>query len=198
MKRQIAIIHGGDSFKTRKEYISFLKNFRIDIKRCLTGKKDWKNTLDGALDKKFEIVLPRMPSKNNAKYAEWKTWFKKFVPYFKSGIILIGHSLGGLFLAKYLSENNFPREICASFLIAAPYDRGDFAPPKTFKKLEIQGGKLFLYHSRDDAVVPFGDFKKYQKNIKTAVFRVFNNKNHFNQEKFPELVKDIRTVCRVK
>ena len=44
MKQQIVAIHGGDTFDTYKDYISFLKNRKIDPER-LKPKKDWKNTL---------------------------------------------------------------------------------------------------------------------------------------------------------
>lgn len=33
MKKQIVIIHGGDAFKTYKEYITFLKNYQLNFKK---------------------------------------------------------------------------------------------------------------------------------------------------------------------
>lgn len=193
MKKQIIIIHGGDAFKSYKEYISFLKNSKIDLKR-MSAKRDWKSTIDKLLGKKFEVILPMMPNAINAKYSEWAIWFKRLIPHFNKEVILIGHSLGGLFLVKYLSENNFPKKIRATFLIAAPYSYASFAKPKNFKKLEKQGGKIFLFHSKNDPVVPFADFKKYKKELTNATARMFKNKSHFNQEKFPELVKDIKKL----
>ena len=65
-----------------------------------------------------------MPNLINAKYNEWEIIFNKLVPFLNDTIIFIGHSLGGV-LAKYLSENKFPKKILATFLICAPYDDKD-------------------------------------------------------------------------
>lgn len=194
MKRQIVVIHGGDSFKTRGAYFKFLKARRIDFKRYLTEKSDWKRNLRKTLGKDYEVISPDMPSPRNAMYMEWKIWLEKFIPYLKPGAVLVGHSLGGLFLAKYLSENKFPKKIRALFLVAASPGNGNFTPPKNFRKIEDQAGKIFLYHSIDDPVVPFADFKEYRRNLKSATSEIFRDRGHFNQEKFPELVKDIRDL----
>lgn len=193
-KKQIVVIHGGETFKTRKEYLAFLENAKIDIERHVSSKRDWKSGLALSLGKKFEVIAPSMPNKTNAQYHEWRIWFQKFIPFFRDRAIFIGHSLGGLFLAKFLSENNFTKKISGMFLIAAPFGAGNFRAPKNFKKFQRQGGKIFLYHSKDDRIVPFLDSKKYQKKLKNATVRVFKDRGHFNKERFPELVKDIQTL----
>ncbi len=192
MKKQVFVIHGGDSFKTHKAYLKFLKGIKIDIERYRAGRLEWKKDLYKVLGKDFEVFLPLMPNPLNAQYAEWKMWFKKFISHIKPGVILIGHSLGALFLAKYLAEENFPKKIKGTFLVGAAYSHGSFTAPNNYKKLEKQGGKIFFYHSKDDKVVPFGDLEKYREKIKSATFRVFNDRGHFNAAKIPELVKDIR------
>ncbi len=194
MKQQVIVIHGGKTFKNYRGFISYLKKCPINFERIENPRSDWKKALAEKLGINFEVILPVMPNKYNARYSEWKIWFKRLIPHFNKEIILIGHSLGGLFLAKYLSENNFPKKIRATFLIAAPYGYTSFAKPKNFKKLEKQGGRIFLYHSKNDPVVPFSDLKKYKKDLKTAFARIFKNKGHFKQEKFPELVKDIKKL----
>ncbi len=121
MKKQIVVIHGGDSFDTHEEYLSFLKSFEINDLSYFTG-ENWKTTLQERLGDNFDVILPRMPNPLNARYAEWKIWFDKLVPFLDDGVILVGHSLGGIFLAKYLSENKFPKTITATILISAPFD----------------------------------------------------------------------------
>lgn len=142
-----------------------------------------------------------MPNKQNAKYAEWKVWFETMVSCLESEVIFIGHSLGAIFLPKYLSENKFPKTIRATFLVAAPYDDkdveyslADFNLTNNLADFQKQGGKIFMYHSEDDPVVPFADFQKYQSLLKGATFRIFKNRGHFDQEEFPELVKDIKEL----
>lgn len=197
-KQQVLVIHGGDTFATQEEYLADLASYAVDLTDG-TG-KGWKTWLVEALGSDYGVTLPRMPNSMNARYTEWKTWFEKYIPLLEDGIILVGHSLGGSFLAKYLSEESFPKKIRATFLIAAPYDMdGDrhlveFVPKDSLDLLSTQGGEIFLYQSRDDDVVSFGELEKYRLVLPNAHVRVFENKGHFNQETFPELVDDIKSL----
>jgi len=201
MKKQIIVIHGGDVFDTYEEYIAFLRGYQIDFERYRNHTKDWETTLNDELGEEFEVILPDMPNKINAKYLEWKIWFEKFIPYFEAEVALIGSSLGGIFLAKYLSENKFPKTIRATFLVAAPFDDkdsheslSDFALPENLNGLIAQGGKIFIYHSQDDPVVPFPDFEKYKRAIPAAETMIFENRGHFKQTEFPELISNIKKI----
>jgi hypothetical protein len=140
-----------------------------------------------------------MPNPMNAKYDEWKILFKKMAPLLDNNVILIGHSLGAIFLAKYLSKNRFPKKILATLLVSPPYDDegmkeslGDFILPKSLDRLNKQGGKIFIYQSKDDSVVPYFHLEKYKKALPYAIIREFKKRGHFDQVKFPELIKDIR------
>lgn len=201
MKKQIIVINGGDTFDTHEQYLSFLKNHKIDLERYKSSKSTWKKTLEENLGKDFEVILPEMPSSWNAKYEEWKIWFEKFIPFLESSVVLIGHSLGGTFLVKYLSENVFPKKIEATFLIAPGfYDEtsrehlADFLFPDDLSKLEKQTEKLFIYQSEDDPIVPFSDLEKFKDAFKTSIIKVFDDRGHLNQDEFPELVEDIKSL----
>jgi uncharacterized protein len=196
-KKQIILIGGGETFDTYNEYIEFLKNKEFNIEK----KKKWKDSLQKRFGENFEIITPIMPSRWNAKYLEWKIWFEKVIPFIKDNATVIGGSLGGLFVAKYLSENTFPKKILATYLLAAPYDNNDsnysladFILPKSLSLFEKQGGKIFLYHSKDDPVVPFNTVEKYAEALPKAEKVIFENKGHFIQEEFPELIKSITSV----
>jgi predicted alpha/beta hydrolase family esterase len=198
MKKQVFVIHGGDAFPTYEEYISYLQNETIDIERFKI--RGWKSSLGENLGNEYEVIQPRMPNPENAKYLEWKIWFEKFVPFLTDGVILLGHSLGGIFLAKYLAEENFPKKIRATFLAAAPFNKdGDraiveFDLPASLEKLKEQGGEIFLYHSKDDPVVQFSELAKYQQALPEAHVTVFEEKQHLNQEQFPEIVEAIKSL----
>lgn len=197
MKKQIVAVHGGDNFNTYEEYMAFLKSFEIDDLGYFT-ERGWKSNLQEKLGENFQVILPEMPNPLNARYLEWKIWFDKLVPLLDPEIILVGHSLGGIFLSKYLSENNIQKKVLGTFLVAAPYDTSDadytladFILPASLEKFSSQGGKIFLYHSKDDKQVPFVDLEKYKKQLPNATARVFADRGHFNQEDFPEIVSDI-------
>ena len=119
MKQQILLIHGGDAFDTYDEYISFLKNFELDLEGL--KKKGWKNSLQDKLGEGYDVIMPRMPNAFNARYSEWKIWFEKIINLLDNEVILVGHSLGGIFLVKYLAEEDFPKSVKATFLVAAPF-----------------------------------------------------------------------------
>jgi hypothetical protein len=190
-KRQVIAIHGGDVFATYEEYIAYLKSMTIDFERA--QRKGWKSTFQESLGEQFEVISPRLPNANNAKYEEWKIWFEKYIPYMRGGIVLVGHSLGGMFLAKYLSENTLPVRIAATFLVAAPFDLDserqivEFTLPESLTRLEEQGGKVYLFQSSDDPVVEFGELSKYQAALPSAEAVTFTDRGHFDQESLPEL-----------
>jgi len=199
MKKQVFIIHGGNTFKTYEEYFLLLKDWEIDFEKYKENKKDWKINLQEELGDEFEVIAPKMPNKINAKYLEWKIWFEKFIPYITEGVILVGHSLGGSFLVKFLSENDMPKKIRGTFLVAPVYDEdsddyslADFKLPDNLSGFEKQGGQIFIYHSEDDPVVPFNNLGKFKEKLISAKTIIFKNKQHFGQEKLPEIVKDIK------
>ncbi|HEY4515597.1 MAG TPA: alpha/beta hydrolase [Candidatus Paceibacterota bacterium] len=200
MKKQIIVIHGGDTFKEYEEYLDFLRKHEINIERYKTNKDDWKPGLREKLGEEYEVILPVMPNKTNARFEEWKLWFEKLIPFLSEDIILIGHSLGGSFLAKYLSLNKFPKKIKAVFLVGAVYDKdsegyglaGFSLPPK----LDLQTENVYLYHSEDDPVVPFSDLGRYKNALPNAKTRIFTDRKHLNQEELPELVEDILNLIK--
>ncbi len=200
MKQQIVIIHGGTPFDTDEDYLSYLKNQEISLDR-LRPRKDWKEALSRELGENFDILIPQMPSKTNAHYREWKIWLERIIPLLDKEIIFIGHSLGGIFLAKYLSENDFPKKIKATILVATPFDDekserslADFKLPSSLERFAKQGGKIYLMQSKDDPEVLLEQLEKYKQTLPNAKAMVFEDRGHFNQESFPEIIELIKTL----
>lgn len=199
MKQQVVAIHGGTTFDTYEDYIAFLKTREVSRDRLL-GRDDWKDSLARELGQDHEVLLPLMPNGTNAKYFEWRLWWERLMPLWQSELILIGHSLGGIFLAKYLTENDFSLKVRATILVAAPFDEADvvesladFTLPSSLDKLVVQGGNIFLFHSQDDPVVPFAQVEKYQQALSKARPVIFSDRGHFNQGRLPELVRLIKS-----
>ena len=199
MNKQVILIHGGNTFDSYKEYIASLKAVEFDFAKLRA--KGWKEALEDRLGRRFKVIAPRMPNSMNARYLEWKIWLEKLIPYFDKKVILVGHSLGGIFLAKYLSEKRFPRKIRGIFLVAPPFDDrksgeslADFKLPRDMKRAARHSDKLHLYFSTDDQVVPFSNLDMYKKAFPLAKAHVFKDRGHFTGEKFPEIVRDIRKL----
>jgi len=198
MKQQIFVIHGGNASNSYAEYLKYLRAKKVTLEYLQLT--DWKSNLQKTLGSKFEVFNPPMPNKQNAKYLEWKIYFEKLIPLMSNNVILIGHSLGGIFLAKYLSEKTFPKKIRATMLVAAPFNTptkhplADFILGKNLNKLAKQGGNIYLYQSKDDLVVPYSNLASYQKALPEATTRTFKSRGHFNLKNFPELTRDLKNL----
>jgi predicted alpha/beta hydrolase family esterase len=198
-KTQIMMIHGGMTFKNQKDYINYLKNREIKIKKSKYWSDDsylYKN-----LGKNIEIIKPIMPLKENAKYSDWKINFERYFPFLRNNIILIGSSLGGIFLAKYLSENKFPRKILATYLVCPPFKNdlssedlvGGFKLKSDLSRIEKNSKNTTLLFSKDDDIVPIRHAEEYRKKLKKARIIAYKSKNgHFNISTFPEIIKMIK------
>ncbi len=193
--KQIIVIHGGDSFDSYEDYLDSLKNSEV-IKESFTVKSDWKTTIEKTLGSDYEVLQPRMPNKSNAKLDEWKIWFERMFEFLNNEVILVGHSLGGMFLIKYLAENTFPQNIVQLHLVAPPHnqtlDVADFFLGETLEKISDQTKNIYFYFSKDDPLVPFSEMDKFKKQIPEAKFEVFENRGHFKQSEFPELIANLK------
>lgn len=172
-KKQIFFINGGMTFKNRKDYLQFLKTRKISLEK----KVYWSDKyLEENLGDNFEIIRPKMPLKEFAKYADWKIHFERLSLHFKDNVILIGVSLGGIFLAKYLSENKLSKRALATFLICPPFDDtltgedlvGGFELKSNLSLIEENTKNVFLMFSKDDDVVPVSHAEKYREKLKNA------------------------------
>jgi pimeloyl-ACP methyl ester carboxylesterase len=107
-----------------------------------------------------------------------------------------------MFLARYLAENKFPKNIAATMLVSSPHTAemeqslADFIIPKDLKLFEKQGGKIFLYYSSDDPFIgnALDHMEAYRKSLPKAIPRTFSDRGHFLIEKFPEIIEDIRNL----
>jgi len=205
MKKQVFFIHGGDSYTDRADFLAYLKTATI---RDLPGKDTkelWTKNLALELGDECEFFAPRMPNSQNANYEEWSIWFERHFEYLKDGVVLIGWSLGGMFLVKYLSENKCPFSLAQVHLIAAPYgtidaedgdDCGNFQfEPKILSNLANLANLatlIYLWHSKDDFVVPYEHALQYQKHLPGATLTSFEDKNHFIIQEFNELLQVIK------
>jgi len=201
-KTQIFMVHGGMTFKNRKDYLHYLKTRKVSLEK----RKNWSGDyLDKKLGKNFQIIRPRMPQQDNAQYEDWKIYFERFIPYLTNNCILIGGSLGGIFLAKYLSENKFPKKILSTYLICTPFDDtcigedlvGGFELKPNLSLLEKNTKNLVLMFSKDDDCVPVSHAEKYRSKLKKANIVIYKSKNgHFVILEFPEIVKMIKNDAK--
>jgi len=197
-KKQVIVIHGGSSFGQYEDYINYLKTCDLTLESMKSGKGGWKNSLQKDLGDDFEVLLPQMPNPRNAKYLEWRLWFERILGVLDKEIILIGHSLGGMFLLKYLEESKIDKKIVQLHLVATPCNEPEkhylqeFGLPGSFDNVKKQTAKIFFYFSEDDAIVPIETVNFFKVKFSEAEFVLFSDRGHFKQAVFPELIKNIK------
>lgn len=188
--KQIVVIHGGNSYKNHAAYRADLESRELDYQRLLP-KRRWSETIVSNFPE-ADVLLPTMPNSANAQFEEWAVWFEKMIPFFGDDVRLIGHSLGAMFLVKYLHERPLVRPVRQLHLLAGGYD----APEHDYGSFRIQSAagleqsaqNIHLYHSQDDPVVPFSELVKFQADLPSATVHQFTDRHHFIGPEFPELI----------
>lgn len=98
---------------------------------------------------------------------------------------LVGHSIGGSVLLKYLCERPAPKRLIGLYAVAAPYWGADDA--WTWDEMTLPTGAaarlagdwpLVLYHSRDDEIVPFAHLSLYAAKLPRAMVREYDGRGH--------------------
>ncbi|PIP24234.1 MAG: hypothetical protein COX35_01800 [Candidatus Nealsonbacteria bacterium CG23_combo_of_CG06-09_8_20_14_all_37_18] len=171
-KIQVLLVHGGMTFKNEKDYLHYLKTKEITTKKKVSWTGDY---LEKSLGKNFEIISPRMPLQDFAKYKDWKIFFERYLSLIdiENKYILIGSSLGGIFLAKYLSENKLRKKALSVYLVCPPFDNtlsgedlvSGFTLGNNLSLIEENCKNLHLLFSKDDDVVPVSHADKYKQNV---------------------------------
>jgi len=202
MKKQVFYIHGGDSYS---DHDAFLDDLRARIPRDLPNLpklKKWTETFREDLGVEYEVFMPAMPNSHNAKYEEWKIWFERHFEYLEGSPVLVGWSLGGMFLVKYLLEEDLPFPVTTLILLAPPFepvegeseDCGDFTfDNDDLAELADKVENITIMHSKDDFVVPYEHALKYKEALPNAELITFEDKNHFLITEFLELVNKIKS-----
>jgi uncharacterized protein len=196
MKKQVVVIHGGGSFiphngETMIEVIKNKKASLDDMRRH----DNWKASLQDNLGDAYDVLAPRMPNADAPHYEEWKTWFEKIQPLLDTDAVFVGHSLGGMFLAKYFSEKEGEVRVPALFLVAPPYDGLGYGwELSDITPLNGRVGTIHIYHSSDDSVVPIEALGKYREVLEGAILHELDGHGHFRDDDFPELVADIKSL----
>jgi serine hydrolase len=155
--------------------------------------------LQEQLGSDYEVLAPDMPDPDHPRYLAWRDQIEQELGKLDADVLLIGHSLGGSMLLKYLAEGTYQRSIAGMFLVAVPYwGKQDweleYAVPEDFASHLPPIRHLFLYHSRADEAVPFASLRRYQEHLPQATVRVLDGKDHSFTEGLPLLAQDIKRL----
>lgn len=195
--KQIVLIGGGTTFPSQEEYLAYLSTKEVRLDRIAYQPK-WKEGLQQALGAGYQVLIPSMPNTTNAKYTEWELYFTRVCEVLEDGCVLIGHSLGGIFLANYLSKHPLPFKPAATILLAAPFRNedseslGDFKLDGLSDLFSEQAGAVHIIGAYDDPVIAPADFDAYKAVLPQATAHEISAPDHYVRSAFPELVSLIR------
>jgi len=156
-------------------------------------------SLQEQLGSDYHVLAPDMPDPDHPRYLAWRDQIEQELGKLDADVLLIGHSLGGSMLLKYLAEGTYQKPIAGMFLVAVPYwGKQDweleYAVPDDFASHLPPIRHLFLYHSRSDEEVPFASLLRYQEHLPQATVRVLDGKHHSFTEGLPLLAQDIKQL----
>lgn len=144
---------------------------------------------------------PEMPTPYEPRYEEWKKVFEQFDV--DENTVLVGHSCGGGFLVRYLSENKVK---VRKVILVAPWidpnheerelvaDFFDFEISPTLNE-PLEGITVFISKDDDDYILESVNI--LENNLKEFRVQRFEDKGHFvfrdmGTNEFPELLAEIK------
>lgn len=144
-----------------------------------------------------ETFIPVLPRPYEPDYEEWKKVFETYT--LTPETILVGHSRGGGFLLRYLSENKIS---VARLIMVAPSILPNPGVVTGFSEYEIDKSigeripKIVLMYSQDDEEGILKSVEKIKQNLPKITYLEFSDKGHFTEEDlgtkaFPELLEEI-------
>ena len=152
---------------------------------------NWFPWLSAELTKrKFDVVVPRMPTPEGQSLAAWLTAFDQLVGPVDANTILIGHSVGAVFLLRLLERVQNP--VRSSFFVAG--FSGFLGLPKfdtlnstfvnggyNWKAIRSNAGEVFCYSGSDDPYVPLAQAIDLAKNLGVEA-QIIEGGGHLNAE----------------
>ncbi len=142
----------------------------------------------------IETQTPEMPGFFEPNYERWKETLESFD--INEDTIMVGHSCGGGFLVRWLSENN--KKVGKIVLVAPWLDPEKIIDPQFFNfeidpNIYLKTKGITILYSTDDSSEILKTIEILKSKLKGVEFKEFTNKGHFclndlKSEKFPELL----------
>lgn len=186
MKKAI-IIHGMPS---KEEY--------YDVNRPASSNCHWLPWIQKKLLLKNVLAqTPEMPEPYNPVYENWRKVFEQLNP--DEETILIGHSCGGGFIVRWLSENNI--KVSQVILVAPWLDTEKYLNTGMFdfkidSDIVSKTSGITVISSTDDEDYITDSVNLLKENTTDIKFVEFTDKGHFcfddlGTTEFPELLAEI-------
>lgn len=153
-----------------------------------------------ALGSAYTIHYPAMPGEDDPEYELWWREIERELQALGDDLVLVAHSVGAFIFLKFIVEHSIETRLAGIFLIAPPFigDGGwnleGMALPPAFAANLPKDIPLFLYHARDDEVVPFAHFALYRQSLPQAIFRPLDAGGHQLNNDLSQVAADIKDL----
>jgi hypothetical protein len=141
-----------------------------------------------------------MPNEDDVPFEEWCQTIEAELAVLPGPVVLVGHSMGASVLIKWVTERLNGQVIAGVYLVAGPFWGGDgwryegyeelMLPPEISSRLP-KSMPVYLYHCRDDEIVPFDHLALYAQALPQAIARVFEAGGHQLNEDLSAVARDI-------
>ncbi len=181
---KVVLLHGKDTDPSQKWYPWFIKEVRSLSTEC---------------------VAPVLPHPGDPILSDWLDEITATHP--DDQTILVGHSRGGVAILRWLEKLAPGKKVYAVILIAtnSGYTEKVSASENSttffsergydFEKIKTHCDTFIVFHSRDDATVPFEAGGENAKGLE-AKFLEFDGRGHFGRtvKDIPELIEEIKKL----
>lgn len=145
----------------------------------------------------IKTSIPVMPRPYEPDYDAWEEVFETYT--LTPETVLVGHSRGGGFLLRYLSEHPIYVEkvlLIAPSILPNPGVVTGFSEYEIDKNITDRISKISLFYSLDDEEGILKSVQKIKEFLPNITYYEFSDKGHFTEEDlgtkaFPELLKEI-------
>jgi predicted alpha/beta hydrolase family esterase len=159
-------------------------------------------SLQKELGASYVLRYPQMPGESKPEMQRWKAEVAKELEALEGKVILVGHSVGGVAVLRYLSEERVEKPIAGLFLLAAPswdeenWNFDDLRLPRDLAAKLSRIPRVFLYHNRDDEIVPFSHLALHAARLPGAVVHESDKGGHQFGNDLANVASDIRKLTQ--
>lgn len=168
--------------------------------------ENWFPWLKGKLaESNVEVIVPQFPTPEGQSLDAWLKVFNEYKNIVDENTVMIGHSLGGLFLLRVLERLENP--IKAAFFVGTPtgvkpiknWDSDERFSGFEFdwKNIRSKAKHFVVFHSDNDPYVSLGNGQKLAQELGVDLTFV-PNAGHFNKAsgftEFPQLLDNVNKI----
>ncbi len=166
----------------------------------------WRPYLMGELEKLdiYSCALP-MPTPDKPIMSEWLSEIKHYIDRdINDEVYLVGHSLGGTAVLRYLEQFNSPN-IKGVIIVSAPCTRTEInkriwnflETDFDWDLIKSRLNKIIIIHGDDDPLVPISDAEKTSRELNSELIIIPNGKHLNGSAGFIKLPEALSAVLKI-